>query len=377
LPSAASTAVDLRTALTASAGRPTYRRTDTHWNRFGALVAYNAVVQARAQARMDIDPARVLKGFERVEGGDLARLLAVAADVSDEDAVIDLGPYGPAPPPAAPLATQFESGGDLVETGRAGPTVMVIGDSFTRGFWQDYFAAHAGRYLWMHHELCGFQRSVIDEHAPELVVARAGRAADVLRWRVAILFLSYPTRPPRRARNRPSEIRLDVDQRRAVEAVEPTTESVVPSTRTSRTTLIAIGFGRTGERSAKVPRRSPWRGACTSRSRRARVHEIEQHEMRAARDAVERGRIARLELDRAFGVGAARVLRAVVAPRPRRADAADKVEARRRTCRAARPRSRPRECLHSCEIASRYARVREASWCRLPQLAAASSVRSP
>ena len=49
----------------------------------------------------------------------------------------------------------------------------------------------------------------------------------------------------------------------------PTTESVVPSTRTSRTTLMAIGFGRTGERSAKVPRRSPWRGACTSRSRRA------------------------------------------------------------------------------------------------------------
>jgi len=164
------TAVDLRTALNANAGSPTYRRTDTHWNRLGALVAYNAVVQAARKPEWTIDPARVLKGFERIEGGDLARLLAVAADVSDEDAVIDLGPYGPAPPPATPLATQFESGGDLVETGRAGPTVMVIGDSFTRGFWQDYFAAHAGRYLWMHHELCGFRRSVIDEHAPQLVI---------------------------------------------------------------------------------------------------------------------------------------------------------------------------------------------------------------
>jgi hypothetical protein len=164
------TAVDLRAALAASAGRPTYRRTDTHWNRFGALVAYNAVVQAARKPEWTIDPARVLKGFERVEGGDLARLLAVAADVSDEDAVIDLASYGPAAPPATPLATQFESGGDLVETGRAGPAVMVIGDSFTRGFWQDYFAAHAGRYLWMHHELCGFQRSVIDQHAPALVV---------------------------------------------------------------------------------------------------------------------------------------------------------------------------------------------------------------
>src|SRR6185436_13884596 len=37
------TAADLRTALNVNAGSPTYRRTDTHWNRLGALVAYNAV----------------------------------------------------------------------------------------------------------------------------------------------------------------------------------------------------------------------------------------------------------------------------------------------------------------------------------------------
>ena len=33
--------------------------------------------------------------------------------------------------------------------------------------------------------------------------------------------------------------------------------SIVPSTFTSFTTLSAIGFGRTGDRSAKVPRPSP------------------------------------------------------------------------------------------------------------------------
>ena len=165
------TAADLRVPLSAAnATRPAYRRTDTHWNRLGALVAYNAVVRAAGKNEWVIDPARVLRGFETVEGGDLARLLAVAADVRDEDAVIDLGAYGPAPPPATALATQFESGGDLVETGRNGPTVVVIGDSFTRGFWQDYFAVHAGRYIWMHHELCGFRLSVVDEHAPQLVI---------------------------------------------------------------------------------------------------------------------------------------------------------------------------------------------------------------
>jgi len=68
---------------------------------------------------------------------------------------------------AKPIDTRFESGGDFVETGRNGPTVLVIGDSFTRGFWQDYFALHAGKYIWMHHELCGFAVSVVERYAPD------------------------------------------------------------------------------------------------------------------------------------------------------------------------------------------------------------------
>jgi hypothetical protein len=46
----------------------------------------------------------------------------------------------------------------------------VIGDSFTRGFWQNYFALHARRYVWMHHELCSFKLSVLDAQAPQLVI---------------------------------------------------------------------------------------------------------------------------------------------------------------------------------------------------------------
>jgi len=156
-------AVDLRPPLlSANASHPTYRRTDTHWNRLGALVAYNRVVEALRQPGWTIDPVRVLRGFEPVPGGDLARLLAVSASVTDEDAVIDLSPYRPTKLETTPIDTQFESGGDLVETGRAGPTVLVIGDSFTRGFWQDYFGLHTGKYVWMHHELCGFAISVVD-----------------------------------------------------------------------------------------------------------------------------------------------------------------------------------------------------------------------
>jgi hypothetical protein len=161
-------AVDLRPTLQA-AQAPTYRRTDTHWNKLGALIAYNAVVTAAGKREWTIDPLHVLRGFEPVAGGDLARLLAIAADVTDEDAIIDLTRYGRSPVTAVQIPTQFESGGDLVEVG-AGPTVLVIGDSFTRGFWQDYFAQHAGRYVWIHHEQCGFKLSVVESYRPDVVI---------------------------------------------------------------------------------------------------------------------------------------------------------------------------------------------------------------
>jgi hypothetical protein len=156
--------------LSANSVRPAYRRTDTHWNRFGALVAYNAVADALREPDWVIDPDRVVAGFETVPGGDLARLLAVSENVSDEDARIDLSFYKPREVTVQSIDTQFESGGDLIETGRTGPTVLVIGDSFTRTFWQDYFSLHAGKYIWVHHELCGFAFSVIEKNAPDIVI---------------------------------------------------------------------------------------------------------------------------------------------------------------------------------------------------------------
>jgi alginate O-acetyltransferase complex protein AlgJ len=164
-------AVDLRPPLLAANSiHPTYRRTDTHWNRLGALVAYDAVVEALGEPGWAIDPGRVLRGYETVPGGDLARLLAVSAGVTDEDARIDLSSYGPRAFSISRIDTQFESGGDLIDTGRTGPTVLVIGDSFTRGFWQDYFSLHAGKYIWMHHEMCGFAISVVESYEPDIVI---------------------------------------------------------------------------------------------------------------------------------------------------------------------------------------------------------------
>jgi alginate O-acetyltransferase complex protein AlgJ len=164
-------ATDLRIPLlAANSVRPMYRRTDTHWNRLGALIAYNAVVEALGEPGWVIAPDRVFCGFETVPGGDLARLLAVSSDVTDEDARIDLSSYGPPVPRISKIDTQFESGGDLIETDRDGPTVLVIGDSFTQGFWQDYFSLHVSRYIWIHHEQCDFAVRVVEAFNPDFVI---------------------------------------------------------------------------------------------------------------------------------------------------------------------------------------------------------------
>jgi hypothetical protein len=56
----------------------------------------------------------------------------------------------------------------------------------------------------------------------------------------------------------------------------PRTCNVVPSIATRSTTEDAMGFGRTGERNAKLPVVCPvGNGVCNTRSRRARVHPVE------------------------------------------------------------------------------------------------------
>ncbi len=165
-------AVDLRRPLlAANTVHPLYRRTDTHWNHLGALTAFNAVADALGKPGWSIDPARALRGFHTVPGGDLARLLAVSDHVTDEEAIIDLSFLSPATATTiSSVETQFESGGKLIETDRSGPAVLVLGDSFTQDFWDPYFSLHVSRYIWMHHEHCRFARSVIQAQAPRIVI---------------------------------------------------------------------------------------------------------------------------------------------------------------------------------------------------------------
>ena len=164
-------AVDLRPALlAANASHPVYRRADTHWNKLGALTAYNAVVAALRRPDWIVDPALVFRGFEPVTGGDLARMLGAGGDVSDVEARIDLSAYAPRVDTVSTFDAHSENSGDLIVTGRSGPAVLIIGDSFTQHYWPDYFSLHASRVIWIHHDYCTFAESVIDEQKPDIVI---------------------------------------------------------------------------------------------------------------------------------------------------------------------------------------------------------------
>ncbi len=157
-------AVDLRPVMAeARTQGPAYFRHDTHWTPRGALAAFNAVVEADGHPDWKLDPATALAPPSVKTGGDLARLLGVQDAVSEpiEDLKLTDGPKDL-------LTSKWWE--DFVETsGRPGPTVMILGDSFTGAHFAPMLLQHAGRVIWLEHQHCGFDWGAIDRFHPDEV----------------------------------------------------------------------------------------------------------------------------------------------------------------------------------------------------------------
>lgn len=159
-------AVDLRPPLVAEQRRrQTYRRTDTHWNDLGALIGYDTVVRALGKDNWDIDPDRVLKGYVERPGGDLARLIGLGGTLREPVPVIDMSAYSP-PRLRGEDSAHFAA----FATGRPGPVVVVVGDSFTHEFWQNYFSLHVSQFDWVDNNFCQFSLSEIQALHPDVVI---------------------------------------------------------------------------------------------------------------------------------------------------------------------------------------------------------------
>jgi alginate O-acetyltransferase complex protein AlgJ len=158
--------VDLRPAMKAvrAEGQEAYLFYDAHWTARGALAGFNAVVEADGRPDWRLDSATAIGPAEERKGGDVARILGVQDDVTEKAETLALASLG------KDVALSQDGMPDhIITTGKPGPTIMVIGDSFTAAYFPLMLSEHVGRAIWVHHRQCGFDWKLIDRFRPDEV----------------------------------------------------------------------------------------------------------------------------------------------------------------------------------------------------------------
>ncbi len=153
-------ALDLRPV--ARAVPAPYRRFDSHWTPRTALAAANAVARAVGRPDWTLDEAEALTPPVPVGGGDLLRLLGLP-DRREAIPWLSLPGGGEQRLDALPYPSVAVSGA------HPGPTLLVIGDSFTRALLPPLLLARLGRVVWVYHDLCRFDFGVVDRVRPAQV----------------------------------------------------------------------------------------------------------------------------------------------------------------------------------------------------------------
>lgn len=165
--------LDLRPVLRAQ--RDTYalyRRTDTHWTEHGALLAYDAVVDAIGQHDWRIEPERVAWRQVR-QLGDLTRM----TDAEDDTREVTYTPVLDELTTLAPVEREFPTPDAfrdqptfIRDYPREGFSVLVIGDSFTRRFFPMYLAPFVRRVSFVHHQRCGLDWRDVERAEADIVL---------------------------------------------------------------------------------------------------------------------------------------------------------------------------------------------------------------
>src|SRR5271166_3948251 len=157
--------VDLRPVMNAVQSQgEAYLMYDSHWTARGALAGFNAVVEADSHPDWRLDPATALGPPEELKGGGVARMLGMQDDVSEKVEPLALPSQG-----KDEALSQDVMPDHVITTGKSGPTVMVIGDSFTASYFPLMLAQHVGRAIWVNHHQCGFDWKLIDKFHPDEV----------------------------------------------------------------------------------------------------------------------------------------------------------------------------------------------------------------
>ena len=192
--------VDLRPVMEkARADGEAYLMHDTHWTARSAVLAFNAVAEAAGHPDWRLDPETSIGPPAERRGGDVARIIGVEDEVSEtvrELAVPSAGKsedLSPGPMPDWVLSSA-----------RPGPTIMVIGDSFTASYFPPMLAQHAGRAIWLNHRAMRLRLGGGRETSAGRGLVDSDRALSDLRRGSPAAQLGrsvHGSRPGRRPRN--------------------------------------------------------------------------------------------------------------------------------------------------------------------------------
>jgi alginate O-acetyltransferase complex protein AlgJ len=158
-------AIDLRSAVVAARAKGNvYLMHDTHWTERGALAAFNAIVEADGHPDWRLAPELALAPATTRKGGDLSRMLGLEDGVRENVEELRL------PEKAKPKILSEGATPDLIlALGEPGPTILILGDSFTQADFPQMLSQHVGRVVWLHYRHCAFDWRLIEKFRPDEV----------------------------------------------------------------------------------------------------------------------------------------------------------------------------------------------------------------
>jgi hypothetical protein len=169
--------LDLRPALTAAREKyPVYSRTDTHWNDYGAYVAYREIIEFLSRRYDEFKEAapfpltRFQVARDNRPGGDLAIMLSLQEKIFRED-MIRLEPLPPRKYGGGSLGriTRFVKHGFTQCKNAPLPNMVMVHDSFYKRL-KPFLSSQFSRIVYIWDWDLNFYPGIIDKEKPKLVI---------------------------------------------------------------------------------------------------------------------------------------------------------------------------------------------------------------
>jgi hypothetical protein len=153
--------------------RPLYFRRDTHWNDFGAYIAfYDAMMQFNLQNAFP-QPESILKGYEQGEYyGVLDQFLGFEKPAASEPLpILDRSSFDRHPEVSFTETNDHVSMDSYEVTyNQPGPRLLVIGDSFSYSFFRRFWGSEFSAVHWSHNRYGKYDRTVFERFKPDYVI---------------------------------------------------------------------------------------------------------------------------------------------------------------------------------------------------------------